>query len=81
MIKTELGGIFGLDEIKRVTRKLSRLNSFYEIRFCNDKRKFSAYKYHAFLTEELVSKSVFELQPGDKIWIDISAFKSDGTLR
>ena len=81
MIENILNGAFGLDEISRITKRFSGLTPFYEINFYNDKRKLYPCEYHAFLTEYGIAKSVSELKKGDKIWIDISAFKSDGTLK
>lgn len=52
MIKTEFNGNFGLGEIKRIQLKNTGLNSFYEIRFVNDRRKLYVCKLHCFLTDD-----------------------------
>jgi len=77
MIETAFNGNFGLDEIKRIIIR----NSFYEIILVNDQRKIFACKLHSFLTDKNEPKSILDLKIGDKIWIDISAFSKDGTLK
>lgn len=81
MIQTEFNGNFGLDEIKCIQLKNTGLNSFYEIRFVNDKRKLYACKLHCFLTDDGKPKILSDLKVGDKIWVDISAFSSDKSLK
>ena len=80
MIKTEFNGNFGLDEIKRIVVVCSGV-SYYDISLKNDKRHLFMSKLNAFVLEDNSSKSTNELKPGDKIWIDISAFSKDGSLR
>ena len=81
MIKTAYNGNFGLDEIKRIIKRQMIYNSFYEIILVNDKRKIFSCELHSFLTEDNIPKSIHDLKSGDKIWIDISAFSKDGTLK
>jgi hypothetical protein len=81
MIKTALNGNFGLAEIKKIVKRFSGLTPYYLIILVNDKRKIYACDLHAFLTETNIPKCIKELQCGDRIWIDISAFSKDGTLK
>lgn len=77
MIQTEFNGNFGLDEINKIILK----KSFYEISFVNDKRKLYGCRLHSFLTDDGQPKNLIDLKVGDKIWIDISAFSSDKSLK
>lgn len=81
MIQTDFNGNFGLDKIKRITKRMSGLNSYYEIRFMNDIRKLYCCRLHSFLTDEGIAKTVNDLKIGDKIWIDISAFSKDSSFK
>ena len=81
MKKTEFNGNFGLDEIKKISLRNSGTNSYYEIRFVNDKRRLYATNLHSFLTEDKQPKITSDLKVGDRIWVDISAFSSDGSLK
>lgn len=81
MITTEFNGNFGLDEINKILIRNQGLNSMYEIRLVNDKRKIYACRLHTFLTDEELPKAIIDLKIGDKIWIDVSAFSKDGTLK
>jgi len=81
MITTKFNGSLGLDEIKKVIIRNNYLNSFYEIFLVNDKRKLYVSNLHSFLTDEEIPKAARDLKIGDKIWIDISAFSKDGSLK
>lgn len=81
MISTILNGSFGLDKIKRIRFRNSRYQQYYLIELVNDDRQLCVSDFHAFKTDENKAKLVSELKNGDNIWIDISAFTSDGTLK
>jgi len=81
MIQTELNGCFGLLKIIKIIWRKSTYMSMYVIKFENDKRCLYCCKYHAFITEDLQAKKITELKSGDVIWIDISAFISDGSFK
>lgn len=81
MILTRFNGNFGLDKIKRINLKYSGHTQYYEIHLVNDKRKIHACKLHCLLTDDGEPKTLSDLKVGDKIWIDISAFSKDGTLK
>jgi len=52
-----------------------------EFSFVNDKRKLYVCYLHAFRTEDGEAKLTTELKTGNKIWIDISAFTTDGSFK
>ena len=81
MKETILNGNFGLGEIKKITKRMCGLTPYYIIEFTDDKRKLHVTNYHSFVTVTSESKVVCDLQSGDEIWIDISAFSKDGTLK
>lgn len=80
MIDTKFNGSFGLDEIKRISKRYNGITPFYEIRLKNDNRKLYLCDYHSILTEDFIPKRISELTIDDKIWIDISAFSKDKSL-
>ena len=73
---TEFNGNLGLFEVDKIVRK----TNFYELRFKNDKRRFAGAHLHSFQTEDAIAKNLTDLKPGDKIWIDISAYTADKSL-
>jgi hypothetical protein len=79
-IDTAFNGNFGLDEIRKIVKRKDN-NSFYEIHLLNSGKKLYACRYHCFLTDKDDAKHIYNLKSGDKIWIDISAFSSDGSLK
>lgn len=81
MIQTKYNGNFGLDEIEKIILRNSIVSKFYEIRFLNSKRKLFCSELHCFLTESKVAVSTKDLKIGDKIWVDISAFSADMSLK
>jgi hypothetical protein len=81
MIQTAYNGSFGLDEIKKIIIRSCGTNQMFEIRLLNSKKKIFCCNLHSFLTESRVAKSIEQLKIGDKIWIDVSVFSADGSLK
>ena len=81
MIRTDYNGNFGVDQIKKIIKRSYGTNYMYVISLENDLRKLYVCDLNSFVLESGKSKAVKELESGDKIWIDISAFGKDGTLK
>ena len=64
-------------QLMKVNRVYERTN-FLEIVGSNF--RLAVTSYHAFLNEDKNFVTAETITPGSKIWIDISAFKSDGSL-
>jgi len=75
-METLFNGNFGLFEVDKVIRK----NNFYELRFKEDKRRFAGVHLQCFLNEDGIPLQLTDLESGNKIWIDISAYTADQSL-
>ena len=75
-METLFNSNFGLFEINKLVKRFQ----FLEISFKNDKRRFAGAHLHSFQTEDGTAKNLTDLKPGDKIWIDISAYTADKSL-
>jgi len=75
-MELKFNGSFGLFVIEKVVKN----NSFYELMFSNDKRRFAGCHLNSFVGENGETKNLTNLKSGDKIWIDISAYTADKSL-